>query len=371
MPTKHNTKDEKNEAIFLKACRGEQVDRIPVWFMRQAGRSLPGYRKLRQTHGVLALTQTPELAAQVSLEPVELLGVDAAILFADIMLLPIAMGVDVKIVESVGPVIEKPIDSPEKISWLQPFSPDRIEYLGETIRILRGKLHVPLIGFSGAPFTLASYLIEGKPTRTWQATKRFMLEHPDAWHRLMTILSDGIVGYLRAQIKAGAQAVQLFDSWVGCLSPAQYQHFVLPHVQRIFNSLADEGVPRIHFGTNTAGILDAFSDVDCEVIGVDWRIGLAEAARHISGMGGFDEKILHRKALQGNLDPLTLLAPWETIQQTVHEMLSDAVRGGIDLKKGYIFNLGHGMPPEADDMVIKKLVEYIHAYSATSPTHRV
>jgi uroporphyrinogen decarboxylase len=342
-----------DEPIFLKAARGEKVDRIPVWFMRQAGRSLPGYRALRKKYDVLTLTQTPELAAQVSMEPIDLLGVDAAILFADIMLLPIAMGIEVKIVESVGPVIDQPIDTPEKISRLKKFDPKNVAFLQETIRILRGRLaeagkkrgsEIPLIGFSGAPFTLASYLIEGKPTRTWFATKRFMLEHPEAWDKLMSILSDGIVGYLRAQIQAGAQAVQLFDSWVGCLSPAEYRRYVLPHVRHIFSSLKKDGVPRIHFGTNTAGILKEFSDVDCEVIGVDWRISLSDAKKNVG-----------KKTLQGNLDPLLVLAPWATLKKTVDEMLAE-----IDPKKGYIFNLGHGVPPEADDKVLRKLVEYIH-----------
>ena len=333
-----------NDSIFLKACRGEVVERIPVWFMRQAGRSLPGYRKLRETHGILSLTQTPELAAQVSMEPIDLLGVDAAILFADIMLLPIAMGIEVKIVESIGPVIDDPIDTPEKVARLQTFTPERIAYLQETIRILRTKLSVPLIGFSGAPFTIASYLIEGKPSRTWFKTKRFMLEHSEAWEKLMSVLSEGIVVYLQTQIKAGAQAVQLFDSWVGCLSPEEYRSFVLPHVQHIFLSLKGENVPRLHFGTNTAGILEDFSNVDCEVIGVDWRMSLGRAKQAIGN-----------KSIQGNLDPAILLAPWNTLTQTVDRMLAE-----VNPKQGYIFNLGHGMPPEADNAVVRKLVEYVH-----------
>lgn len=331
--------------LFLRACRGEQVEHIPVWFMRQAGRSLPGYRKLRETHGVLALTQTPELAAQVSAEPVELLGVDAAILFADIMLLPIAMGIEVKIVAGVGPIIDTPIDTPEGVSRLEPFAAQRVDYLSETIRILRAKLSVPVIGFSGAPFTLASYLIEGAPSRTWLKTKRFMLEHPAGWKKLMSALSDGIIGYLQTQINAGARAVQLFDSWVGCLSPEEYRAYVLPHVQRIFTALKKTGVPRLHFGTHTAGILDDFANVDCEVIGVDWRMSLSEVKRRIG-----------RKSIQGNLDPVMLLAPWHTLTRTVDRMFDE-----VDPKKGYIFNLGHGMPPEADNSVVRKLVEYVHS----------
>lgn len=333
-----------NDNIFLKACRGEPVPQVPVWFMRQAGRSLPGYRTLRETHDVLSLTQTPHLAAQITKEPIELLGVDAAILFADIMLLPIAMGVGVKIVEGVGPVIDDPLDTPDKISKLAPFTPERIVYLEETIQILRGELHVPLIGFSGAPFTLASYLIEGRPSRTWHKTKRFMLEHPESWEKLMSLLSDGIIGYLKTQIGAGVQAVQLFDSWVGCLSPLQYRTQVLPYVQRIFTSLKNVNVPRLHFGTNTAGLLDDFANVECEVIGVDWRITLGEAKQRIG-----------KKALQGNLDPTMLLAPWYALTQTIDDMLNE-----INPKQGYIFNLGHGMLPEADNTVIKRLVDYVH-----------
>jgi uroporphyrinogen decarboxylase len=338
----------QNESIFLKAARGERVDRTPVWFMRQAGRALPGYRELRKKYGLIELTQTPELAAQVSLEPINLLGVDAAILFADIMLLPIAMGIDVRIVDNVGPVIDDPIDTPEKIARLQPFVAEKISYLQQTIRILRGELKVPLIGFSGAPFTLASYLIEGKPSRTWTGTKRFMLEEPDAWNKLMSMLSDGIIEYMRTQISAGAQAVQMFDSWVGCLSPAQYRTYILPHMQHIFSSLKNDEasgqVPRIHFAVQTAGILADFSNVDCEVVGVDWRIGLTEAKKVIGG-----------KSIQGNLDPAVLLSSWDTISRTVDSMFEE-----IDPKQGYIFNLGHGVLPETDDQTLKKLVDYVH-----------
>jgi uroporphyrinogen decarboxylase len=333
-----------NDSNFIKACRGEVVDQIPVWFMRQAGRSLPGYRKLRETYGVLELTNTSELAAQVSMEPIELLGVDAAILFADIMLLPIALGVNVKIVDSVGPIIDEPIDTPDKINRLQPFTPDKIAFLAETIRILRAELRVPVIGFSGAPFTLASYLIEGKPSRTWQKTKRFMLEEPEAWHRLMSILADATVQYLQVQIRAGANAVQLFDSWVGCLSPQQYRTYVQPHVRHIFASLKSADVPRLHFATNTAGMLTEFADVDCDVVGVDWRMSLTYARERIGS-----------KTLQGNLDPAMVLTPWNEISKTIDSMVSE-----IDAKKGYIFNLGHGVLPESDDAVLRKIVSYVH-----------
>jgi uroporphyrinogen decarboxylase len=333
-----------SEPAFIAACYGRNTGNIPVWFMRQAGRSLPGYRKLREKYGVLELAQTPELAAQVSMEPIERLGVDAAILFADIMLLPMALGVDVKIVDGVGPVIDSPIDSAEKIDALLPFDVERIAYLLQTITILRGELKVPLIGFSGAPFTLASYMIEGKPTRTWTKTKRFMYERPEAWEKLMTVLSDAIIGYLQAQIGSGAQAVQLFDSWAGCLSPADYRTRVLPYVQKIFSALSTANVPRLHFATDTAGMLSDFSNVDCEVIGLDWRVELAAT-----------KKAIGAKAMQGNLDPAILLAPWDTITAKIDELIAS-----VSAREGYIFNLGHGVFPETDDGVVRKVVEYVH-----------
>jgi uroporphyrinogen decarboxylase len=329
---------------FLRACRSLPTERVPVWFMRQAGRSLPGYRALRRDHDVLSLARTPELAARVSLEPVELLGVDAAILFADIMLLPIAMGAGVRIEESVGPVVDAPIKNIDDINALRPFERKDVAYLKETIGILRSKLEVPLIGFSGAPFTLASYLIEGRPTRQWIKTKRFMLEEREAWDRLMEILSEAIIDYLSVQIDAGAQAVQLFDSWAGCLSPSDYRAYVLPYVQKIFRALATTGVPRIHFGTDTGAMLADFANVDCEVIGVDWRIDLPLA-----------KKIVGTKALQGNLDPAVLLCDWDIVKEKV-----DALFASLPSREGYIFNLGHGMLPETDDIQIKKLVEYVH-----------
>lgn len=329
---------------FLKACRSEPTDRTPVWFMRQAGRSLPGYRALREKYDVLTLARTPELAAQVSAEPVGLLDVDAAILFADIMLLPLALGVNLEIVDSVGPVIEKQIASAKDVEALPPLDPARIAYLAQTIRILRGELAVPVIGFSGAPFTLASYLIEGKPTRQWIRTKRFMMEQPEAWAALMTKLSDAVIAYLSVQVAAGVQAVQLFDSWVGCLAPSDYRAYVLPHVQRIFSALAAHNVPRIHFSTDTGAMLRDFADVDCEVIGLDWRADIAEARTMIG-----------KKAIQGNLDPVVLLGDEKIIKANV-----DRIFTALPSRNGFIFNLGHGVLPETSDQVLKKLVEYVH-----------
>jgi len=329
---------------FIQACYGKPTPRIPVWFMRQAGRSLPGYRELRKKYDVLTLTQTPELAAQVSLEPIQRLGVDAAILFADIMLLPIAMGKEVKVVDNVGPIVDDPITSSEDIQKLRPFEPDNAVYLQQTVKLLRRELQVPLIGFSAAPFTLASYLIEGQPTRTWLKTKRFMFEQPEAWAQLMGVLSEAIIAYLSMQITAGVQAVQIFDSWVGCLAPSDYRTFVLPHVQKIFLALKGEGVPRIHFGTNTGAMLRDFSNVDCEVIGVDWRIDVAQA-----------KMLIGNKAIQGNLDPAVLLASQETINSKFDELLS-----GLPSRDGFIANLGHGVLPETSDKKLTTLVEHIH-----------
>lgn len=330
---------------FLKACRSEPTNYTPVWFMRQAGRSLPGYRQLRKKYGVLEIAQTPELAAQVSLEPVDRLGVDAAILFADIMLLPLAMGIDLKIVDAVGPVIDKPISNKQDVTRLKLFDPASIEYLQQTIKILRSELKVPLIGFSGAPFTLASYLIEGEPSRKWIKTKCFMYEQKEAWNQLMETLSDAIIQYLSTQIDAGAQAVQLFDSWVGCLAATDYREYVLPHVQRIFEELKAKNVPRIHFGTDTAAMLKDFANVDCEVISLDWRVDLSEA-----------KKLIGNKAMQGNLDPALLLTEQQNIENKVDQLFDS-----LSSRQGFIFNLGHGVLPETNDVKLKQLVEYVHA----------
>lgn len=330
---------------FLKACRSEPTNYTPVWFMRQAGRSLPGYRQLRKKYGVLEIAQTPELAAQVSLEPVDRLGVDAAILFADIMLLPLAMGIDLKIVDAVGPVIDKPISNKQDVTRLKLFDPASIEYLQQTIKILRSELKVPLIGFSGAPFTLASYLIEGEPSRKWIKTKCFMYEQKEAWNQLMETLSDAIIQYLSTQIDAGAQAVQLFDSWVGCLAATDYREYVLPHVQRIFEELKAKNVPRIHFGTDTAAMLKDFANVDCEVVSLDWRVDLSEA-----------KKLIGNKAMQGNLDPALLLTEQQNIENKVDQLFDS-----LSSRQGFIFNLGHGVLPETNDVKLKQLVEYVHA----------
>ena len=255
------------------------------------------------------------------------------------------MGMDVKIVDSVGPVIDDPINVPTDIDALRPFEPQSVDFLQQTIRLLRQDLKVPLIGFSGAPFTLASYMIEGKPTRQWLKTKRFMYEQPEAWHRLMKLLAEASVLYLHQQVVAGAQALQLFDSWVGCLAASDYREFVLPHMTYIFDELRKENVPLIHFGTDTSGLLQEFASVNADVIGIDWRADMARARAIVPA----------DKAVQGNLDPMLLLGNEALLYRRV-----DALLQSMPEKKGYIFNFGHGVQPETDDTRLKALVEYVH-----------
>jgi uroporphyrinogen decarboxylase len=331
--------------------------------MRQAGRCLPEYRKLKEKYDILTLCRTPELASEVSLMPIRRFGVDAAILFADIMLPLIAMGVDLDIVEKIGPVIKHPIRTADDIAKMRDIdAPRDLDYLGQTIKLVLGKLaaehfaNVPLIGFSGAPFTLASYLIEGKPSRDFIKTKKMMHEQPAVWHELMKKLTKNIIIYLQFQAASGVQALQIFDSWVGCLSKEEYVQYVLPYSREIFSALAfssatnasQRKIPRIHFATNTAAFLAEFASVDCEVVGVDWRISLGEA-RKIIGPG---------KAIQGNLDPAILLSDIGTIKNKVDALLEEF--GPSNVRKGFIFNLGHGVLPETPYEHLIELTTYIH-----------
>lgn len=332
---------------FLKACLRQKTDHIPVWYMRQAGRYLPEYRKLKESYNILDIVKNPEMAAAVSLQPIDILDVDAAILFADIMIPLLGIGVDLEIVESIGPVIKSPIENIQQINNLRELSPHQdVPYLLETIKILKNELkdRVPLIGFSAAPFTLASYMIEGKPSRDFIKTKSLMYKDKVAWDTLMTKLSTMIIVYLNAQVKAGVQALQLFDSWIGALNEYDYQEYVLPHVQHIFKEIRKLNVPLIHFGTNTAGMLEQFSSVDCDVIGVDWRISINKAWQTIGPT----------KAIQGNLDPVVLLADWPTVQKHV-----DNIFDNLPQREGYIFNLGHGVLQATPVDTIKRLTEYV------------
>ncbi len=331
---------------FLRACWKKDVDYTPVWFMRQAGRSLESYRQIRKDHDVLEICKTPELAATVSVSAVRELGVDAAILFADIMLPLEGAGINLKIIDG-GPRIEKPVRDMEVIEKLEKFSPQEdVPYVLDAVRATKSSLNdqIPLIGFSGAPFTLASYLIEGGPSRDFVETKKIMYGQTELWTRLLNSLSEMVSSYLLAQIKAGADAIQLFDSWVGCLSPIDYQQFVLPSTTKIFEQLENRGVPRIHFGVGTGGLLESMSQVRSDVIGVDWRIPIDEAWEKIRDQG-----------IQGNLDPGTLLGDWKLIEARTREILER-----IDRRPGHIFNLGHGVLPETNPEQLKKLVRLVH-----------
>jgi len=335
---------------FLRACWREPVDRTPVWFMRQAGRSSPSYRALRAKHGILEIAKSPDLAAQVTLQPVRELGVDAAILFADLLLPLEAMGARVTIEDGHGPRLSPPIRSAEDVARLKHLDPDAdLSFVLEAIRRVRGRTNVPLLGFAGAPFTLASYLIEGGSSKDFHETKRFLHHEADAWRQLMDHLVEDVAAFLRAQVEAGAQALQVFDSWVGTLEPSEYMAYVLPWSRKLLESLEDTGVPIIHFGTGTAGFLEAFRSAGGHVIGVDWRIPLDEAWRRV----GED------RGIQGNLDPAALLDPPDVWRAQADDVLRRA--GG---RPGHIFSLGHGVLPQTPPQALKGLVRFVHAYPA-------
>jgi uroporphyrinogen decarboxylase len=334
---------------FVRACRREPVDATPVWFMRQAGRSFAAYRKLRERHGILELAKNPELCAEVTLMPVRELGVDAAVLFADIMLPLEPMGVGLRIEPEVGPIIDRPIRSAADVEALRPFDPDGVSFTLDAIRLVRRELDgtAAVIGFSGAPFTLACYLIEGRPSRDFPIAKAFMYREPAAWHDLMQRLSLMVVAYLRAQVAAGAEVVQLFDSWVGGLGPSDYRQFVQPHVRRIFDGLAD--VPTIHFGTGTAALLELMAEGGGGVIGIDHRVSLADAWRRV----GYD------RGIQGNLDAARVLAGWDATEAGARAVLADA-----EGRPGHVFNLGHGVLPQSDTGLLRRLVAFVHEETA-------
>lgn len=339
---------EPGNARFLRACRREPTDRTPVWFMRQAGRCQPEYRALRERYSLLEICRHPDLVTEVTLRPVEQWGVDAAILFADIMLPLLPMGVRFDLEDGGGPRMHRPVRTPADVDALRPFAiDDTVVAILDAIGVIRKASPVPLIGFAGAPFTLASYLIEGGPSREFVATKTVMFREPALWHALMTRLTDAAIGYLRAQIAAGVQAVQLFDSWIGCLSPADYERAVAPHSRRIFEAVAQTGVPAIHFGTGTAGLVDVMARAGGDVIGVDWRIGLADAWARIGARG-----------IQGNLDPAVLLAEWDVVRDRARQVLDQAAG-----RPGHIFNLGHGVLPQTSPEMLRRLVEFVHTAS--------
>jgi uroporphyrinogen decarboxylase len=335
-----------HDSRFLRACRREAVDATPVWFMRQAGRSLPEYRAVRERAGMFDIMRSAELTAEVTLQPVRRHGVDAAILFSDIVAPLMAIGVDVDIKPGVGPVFGQPVREEEDLEQLRPLEPEQdMPWMLDAIRLLVDELDVPLIGFAGAPFTVASYLVEGGPSREYGRTKALMLGRPDLWQRLMDRLAELAVASLRAQVQAGAQAVQLFDSWAGALDPPTYRQHVLPATSRIFSALGELGVPRIHFGVGTGELLPLLTEAGADVVGVDWRVPLDRAWSRI-GAG---------TAVQGNLDPAVLLAPWDVVAAEADKVLDRA--GG---RPGHVFNLGHGVLPDTDPDVLTRLVELVH-----------
>jgi uroporphyrinogen decarboxylase len=332
------------------------VPHTPVWFMRQAGRSLPEYRKIRAGVGMLDSCRRPDLVTEITLQPVRRHGVDAAILFSDIVVPLAAAGIDLDIVSGTGPVVAEPVRTAADIGRLRPITAQDVYYVDEAVRQVVAELGpTPLIGFAGAPFTLASYLIEGGPSRTYLKTKAMMYGDPALWNALLSRLAEITLSFLRTQVAAGVSAVQLFDSWAGALSEADYRRHVLPHSAAVLNGLLDAGVPRIHFGVGTSVLLTAMGEAGADVVGVDWRTPLDQAAKVL----GPD------RAVQGNLDPATLFAPWDVVDREARRVLRE---GGA--AHGHVFNLGHGVLPETDPDVLTRLVEAVHEVTADHPGGR-
>jgi uroporphyrinogen decarboxylase len=335
---------------FLRACRGEKTEYVPVWYMRQAGRSQPEYRALKEKYSLFEITHQPELCAYVTRLPVEQYNVDAAILYKDIMSPLPAIGVEVEIKAGIGPVISNPIRSLADVEKLGEINPEEdVPYVLETIKLLTTEqLNVPLIGFAGAPFTLASYMIEGGPSKNYNKTKAFMYAEPKAWFALMDKLADMTIRYVKAQIHAGAKAIQIFDSWVGAVNVEDYRYFIKPTMERIFSALREEHVPLIMFGVGASHLAKEWNDLPLDVIGLDWRLSIREA--RANGI---------TKAIQGNLDPAVLLAPWEVIEQRVKQILDQGME-----QPGYVFNLGHGIFPDIKPETLKRLTAFIHEYTS-------
>ena len=349
MSTVPNRPDHTQSA-FIKACRQEPHDRVPVWFMRQAGRSLPEYKAVRGEGTILHAIQDPQRAAEITLQPVRRYGVDAAILFSDIVTPVFAVGFGIDITPGVGPTCEQPFASAADLERVRPLEDGDLWFQTEAVQHLANDLTIPLIGFAGGPFTLASYMIEGKPSRDYAKVKALMMGDPDLWHRLCDRLADLAIGTLTNQVENGASAIQLFDSWAGALRPEHYRDYVLPHSTKILSAMDDFGVPKIHFGITTGELLDQIAAAGADVVGVDWRTRLADARYRTGG----------KVALQGNLDPALLLAPWEVLQTEVRRVLDD--NGG---HPGHIFNLGHGVLPQVDPDQLLRVVELVHAEGRT------
>jgi uroporphyrinogen decarboxylase len=339
------------ESRFLRACRGLPVDATPVWLMRQAGRYMPEYRAVRRKHSLLEICKSPQLAAEVTITAAEALGVDAAIIFADLLLPLEVMGMSFRFAAGEGPVIDAPLRTTQQVIALQTNRTSELGYVADAVRLVANHFgdQLPVIGFCGAPFTLASYMIEGGGSRHYIETKKMMYAAPSAWERLMRALVTVLAEYGAQQIAAGAAAFQVFDSWVGCLSPDDYRQYVLQHTRELISRLRATGVPVIYFGTDTATLLADMQQTGADVIGLDWRISLDEGWSRLENRG----------AVQGNLDPVALFAPWPELRSRIEDVLRRA-----DSRPGHIFNLGHGILPETPVENVKALVEFVHEHSA-------
>ena len=338
--------------LLLRACRCEKTDRTPVWFMRQAGRYMKAYQAIRERYGLMEMFKNPNLAAEVTLQPIHAFSVDAAIIFADILLPLEGMGISFDFQEKYGPVMTNPLRCAGDVESLRVAEPEEnLGFVLESLRRVRAELDgkLPLIGFAGAPFTLAGYAIEGGSSQNHMLTKRFMYHEPGAWNLLMEKLCDTVIAFLKAQVKAGAQVVQLFDSWVGCLSPSDYRRYVLPYSRRIFTELDREGILSIHFGTATAGLLPLMAEAGGNVIGADWRVSLETAWSAVGAARG----------VQGNLDPIAMFAPMELLKKKAAEILNEAAG-----RPGHIFNLGHGLLPATPEDAVKALTGFVHEFTA-------
>ncbi|MFZ0831597.1 MAG: uroporphyrinogen decarboxylase [Mycobacterium sp.] len=346
------TRRDLPNAPYLAAAAGRKPSRLPVWFMRQAGRSLPEYRALRAQHSMLAACFDAELVCEITLQPVRRHGVDAAILFSDIVVPLRAAGIALDIVPDVGPVIEHPIRTAADVAGLKALDVERISPVRDAVGLLVDALgEVPLIGFAGAPFTLASYLVEGGPSRHHERTKAMMFGDPRTWHALMAALTDVTIAFLQVQVDAGVDAIQVFDSWAGALSLVDYTEYVFAHSARVFSALAPAGIPMTHFGVGTAELLGTMSAAGATVVGVDWRTSLTDAAARVQPGA----------ALQGNLDPVVLLAGWPVVEAATRRVVDDGRRAVDAGAAGHVFNLGHGVLPDTDPGVITDLVALVHS----------
>ncbi|HZX06923.1 uroporphyrinogen decarboxylase [Kribbella sp.] len=336
-----------DRSAYLLAARGERPPHTPVWFMRQAGRALPEYRAAREGVSMLESCMRPDLVVELTLQPVRRYGVDAAILFSDIVFPLQAAGFGIEIKPGVGPVVADPIRDAAGVARVRPVTPADVSFTTEAVQQLVSELGgTPLIGFAGAPFTVASYLVEGGPSKDFAKTKAMMHGDPALWHALADRLAEVAIAYLSVQIEAGASAIQLFDSWAGGLSPRDYERFVMPHTAKVFAAIEHYGVPRVHFGVNTGELLGLMSAAGADVVGVDWRVPLDEAVRRIGTP----------KPVQGNLDPALLFAGWEAIEPELDRILAEGKAA-----PAHIFNLGHGVPPDADPEVLRRITKYVQA----------